>query len=277
MGYFIHSYKEPLYLGYHYSGVVKTVGTDVTDLATGTGVFGFLQYEPSQTQGALAEYITVKRKDCAVKPASVSYELAAASGTESLTALQALRDYGGLVGKGQFVLINGSAGGVGSAAIQIAKSLGAHVTAVCSTKDVDQVKKWGADNVIDRTKEPNFLETLLLKSTKFDVILDAPNMLSSSATGLLQPKGGSLVHTVPSLTMMIGKLRTLLSSKKSVTCVKCHANEADLKVVGQWLEKGDLKIPIGSIHKIREIQSAMMKQVMVGKNGRVVIQVENGW
>eukprot|EP00979_Chaetoceros_neogracilis_P000179 scaffold56_cov195-Chaetoceros_neogracile.AAC.2 len=104
-------------------------------------------------------------------------------------------------------------------------------------------------------------------------------MLSSSATGLLQPKGGSLVYTVPSLTMMIGKLRTLLSSKskKSVTYVECHANEADLKLVGQWLEKGNFKIPIDSIYKIRKRQSAMMKQVMVGENGRVVVQIENGW
>jgi len=185
-GYFLHSLKVPLHLGYHYSDVVETVGAEVADLTTGTGVFGFLQYEPSQVQGALAEYITIKRQDCAVKPTNVSYELAAASATESITVLQAIRDMGGLVGKGQSVLINGSAGGVGSAAVQISKRLGAHVTAVCSTKDVGQLKKWGADNVIDRTKEPNFLKTLLKqKETKFDVILDTPNMLSSSATNLV--------------------------------------------------------------------------------------------
>jgi len=277
-GYFLHSLKAPLYLGYHYSGVVETVGADVTDLATGTGVFGFLQYEPSQIQGALAEYITVKRQDCAVKPASVAYELAAASATESVTALQAMRDLGGLVGKGQFVLINGSAGGVGSAAVQIAKRLGAHVTAVCSTKDVERVKEWGADNVIDRTKEPNFLKTLLKqKETKFDVILDAPNMLSSCATGLLQPKGGAIVNTVPTLTMVIGKIKTMLSCKKTVTSVHCRAKEADLKLVCQWLEEGDLEIPIDSIFKINNMQAAMNKQVMTGKKGRIVIQVENGW
>jgi len=116
---FLHSLKAPLYLGYHYTGVVVTVGADVTDLvATGSGVLGFLQYEPSQMQiqggAALPKYITVKGQDCAVKPADELELAAAASGTtESLTALQALRDYGGLVdgNKGQFVLINGSAGG----------------------------------------------------------------------------------------------------------------------------------------------------------------------
>jgi len=117
---FLHSLKAPLYLGCHYTGVVVSVGADVTDLiATGSGVLGFLRYEPSlqQIQGALLpEYITVKRQDCAVKPANELEQAAASvSGTteSSLSALQALRDdYGGhLVGKGQFVLINGSAGG----------------------------------------------------------------------------------------------------------------------------------------------------------------------
>ena len=282
-GYFLHNLKAPLYLGYHYSGVVESVGAEVTDLATGTGVFGFLQYEPSQVQGALAEYITVKRHDCAVKPVNISYERAAAAATESVTALQALRDVGGLVigsNGQQSVLINGSAGGVGSAAVQIAKRLGARVTAVCSTKDVVQVQKWGADTVIDRTKDPQFLRTLLLQqkeTTRFDVILDAPNRLSSSATGLLQLQGGTIVNTVPTLTMVIGKLKTMFSSTKSVTSVQCRAKEADLQLVGQWLEEGDLEIPIDSIYKINDIKAAMSKQVMGGKKGRVVIQIENGW
>jgi len=187
--YFIHKVntRTPLYLGYHYSGIVESVGSDVvmndSDLKKGTAVFGFLQYVPSQSQGAFAEYITVKHNECSIKPKNVSFEVAAASTTEAITALQAIRDKGGLKSRSesnsksteqQTILVVGAAGGVGSAAVQIAKHLlGAHVTAVCGSKDVQTVKDaYGADVVIDRTVEPNYMKRLLKenKTTKFDVL-----------------------------------------------------------------------------------------------------------
>ena len=287
--YFIHNLntKAPLHLGYHYAGTVEAVGADVTDLPKGTDIFGFLQYEPSQTQGAFAEYITVKSKDCAIQPAGVSDEVAAASATESATALQALRDLGGLrdtdssdIKIQQRVLLNGAGGGVGSAAVQIAKQMGAHVTAVCSSKDVDKVQKWGADAVVDRTKEPNFLSTMLAKQKEdktkiFDVIFDVPNVLPSSATRLLHPRHGVLVNTIPTATMLWNKLKTLFSSK-TVAFVECHSKKADLMLVGQWLEDGALTIPVDSIYKVNDLQAAVKKQAGA-KKGRVVIQIEDGW
>ena len=288
--YFIHSLstKAPLYLGYHYAGTVEAIGENVTNLSKGRNVFGFLQYEPSQTQGAFAEYITVKSKDCAIKPESVTDEVAAASTTESVTALQALRDLGGLHDKHnsdnkvvqQRVLINGAGGGVGSAAVQIAKKMGAHVTAVCSTKDVDKVQKWGADVVVDRTKEPNFLPTMLVKQKQdkthvFDIIFDVPNMLPASATRLLHPRHGVLVNTIPTATMLWNKIKTIFSSK-TVAFVECHSKESDLVLVGQWLEDGALKIPVDSIYKVNDLRAAMKKQAGA-KEGRVVIQIEDGW
>jgi NADPH:quinone reductase-like Zn-dependent oxidoreductase len=242
-------------------------------MAKGTDVFGFLQYDPSQTQGAFAEYIIVKRQDSAAKPSGVSHQIAAASTTESITALQGMRDLGGLE-KGQSILINGAAGGVGSAAVQISKVLGAHVTAVCGTRDTAQVKERGADVVLDRTKEPNYLETLLKEGHRFDVIFDVPNMICASGIGLLKPNG-AIVNTVPTISMLWGKLKTLFSSKK-VTFVGCHAEEADLKLIGKWLDRGDLTIPIDSTFKIDDIQAAMTKQAG-RKKGRVLIQIENGW
>merc|ERR1712038_1124602 len=131
-------------LGYHYSGIVHDLGSKVTSPKKGAKVFGFLQYEPSQAQGAFAEYITVKPNECAIldKKSNITNEVSAASGTETLTALQAIRDFGkmGDNGKGKSILIVGAGGGVGSAGVQIAKKMGATVTAVVSSKDVKNAK-----------------------------------------------------------------------------------------------------------------------------------------
>jgi len=291
--YFIHKVntkKTPLYLGYHYSGIIESIGSDVTDanLKEGVAVFGFLQYEPSQSQGTFAEYITVKQNDCAMKPNDVSFEIAAASTTEAITALQAIRDKGGLrmrsesnskskEQKQQNILIVGAAGGVGSAAVQIAKHLlNAHVTAVCGSKDVQTVKEvYGADVVIDRTVEPNYMKRLLNENAKFDVILDAPSVLPALATKLLKPKG-VIVTTLPTGTLVWNMLKLVFSSKKA-TWVECRSNRDDLSIVGSMLSnENKLNIPIDSTFKVKDMAAAMAKQAGK-KNGRVVIQVEKGW
>lgn len=275
MGYFVHSRPEPLYLGYHFTGTVEATGPDVTDKIKGTEVFGFLQYEPSQKQGAFAEYIVVKEGECAVKPLRVSHAIAAASTTESLTALQAMRDLGGLKeGGGMSVLINGAGGGVGSAAVQIAKKLGARVSAVCSTGDVSRVEGWGADQVMDRRADPQVVSTLERSGDRFDVILDGANALPSSATDLLKP-GGALVNTVPTPTFFWNRLKTVFSSKK-VAFVECRSKHEDLRLVGEWLADGDLLIPVDSTFKVSRMEDAMKRQEG-RKNGRVAIQVEGGW
>eukprot|EP00980_Cylindrotheca_fusiformis_P003447 scaffold770_cov109-Cylindrotheca_fusiformis.AAC.14 len=275
-GYFIHSNnkKAPLYLGYHFSGTVEETGSEATtDFPKGSQVFGFLQYEASQKQGAFAEYVTVKKDALAIKPTSVPHPIAAASTTESLTALQAIRDNGGLK-KGSSILINGAAGGVGSAAVQIAKALGAQVTAVCSAPDVDRVKSWGADRVINRTAEPTFVQNLAAESDRFDVIFDVPAMLPSAAMQLLRPEG-VIVYVTPAWTMLWNKIKAIFS-KKRVAFVECCSKKSDLELLGQWLENDTVKIPIDSTFKVSEIEAAVEKQ-NGKKKGRVVVQVENGW
>jgi len=282
VAYILHKVKNPLYLGYHYSGTIEAIGSDVVDadMKEGVAVFGFLQYEPSQTQGAFAEYITVKHNECAVKPKGVSFEVAAASTTESITALQGIRDKGGLRSESktqQTILVVGAAGGVGSAAVQIARNLlGAHVTAVCGSKDVKKVKElFGADVVIDRSAEPGYMERLLRENAKFDVILDSPCVLPSSATKLLTPNG-VIVTTAPTPTMYWNILKLFFSSK-TATWVHCNSNRDDLDSVANLLSTGDkLKIPIDSTFKVKDMSAAMSKQAG-RKTGRVVIQVEKGW
>src|SRR5438309_2894767 len=164
--------------GTDFAGVVEAVGKDVSNFKTGDEVFG-------AKNGAVAGYICVNADRAVVmKPANVTFEQAGSVGVAGLTALQGLRDKGHIQA-GQKVLVNGASGGVGTFAVQIAKSFGADVTAVCSTRNVDLVKSIGADRVIDYTKE-DFTKT----DQRYDMIYDGVGNRSLSALRrLLTPNG----------------------------------------------------------------------------------------
>ena len=149
VGRFLHARTSPLVLGWDFAGTVDALGEGVDDLIEGAAVWGHLAYAMTQKQGAFAEYITVAREALAAKPDAVPFHVAAASATVAMTSLQSMRDLGRLA-EGKKVLIIGAGGGVGAVSVGIAKRLGAHITAVCSTSDVERVKAMGADAVIDR-------------------------------------------------------------------------------------------------------------------------------
>ena len=159
------------------AGMVEEVGKDVKQFQAGDEVFGWCT-------GAFAEYACADADHFVAKPAELTFEQAAAVGASAHAALQAVRDLGD-VQSGQKVLIIGASGGVGTFAVQIAKSCGAEVTGVCSTQNVDMVKSIGADQVIDYTQE-DFTQSGL----RYDVILDiAGNRPLSSLRSMLTPKG----------------------------------------------------------------------------------------
>jgi len=167
------------------AGQVEAVGASVTRFRQGDEVFGWCI-------GSYAEYASVSEDALVLKPADLTFEQAAAVPMAGLVALQAVRDHGN-VQAGQGVLINGASGGIGTFAVQIAKSLGAEVTGVCSTRNVDMVRSIGADHVIDYTQE-DFTQS----GQRYDFILDnvANHSLSDlrralTATGTLVPNGGS--------------------------------------------------------------------------------------
>src|SRR5437879_1036029 len=165
-------------LGVDFAGTVEAVGKNVTQFKPGDEVFG-------GRGGAFAEYVCPRaNRAVALKPANLTFEQAASVNIAGITALQALRDKG-KVQPGQKVLINGASGGVGTFAVQIAKSLGADVTGVCSTRNVDLVRSLGADHVIDYTKED------FAKGTeRYDAILDnVPNHSLSECRRVLNPNG----------------------------------------------------------------------------------------
>src|SRR5207248_2820687 len=165
-------------LGVDYSGTVEAVGKNVMQFKPGDEVFG-------GRTGAFAEYVCVLADRAVVlKPTNITFEQAASVPVAGITALQGLRDKG-KVQPGQKVLINGASGGVGTFAVQIAKSLGADVTGVCSTRNVDLVKSLGADHVIDYTKE-DFTKS----AERYDVMLDnVGNRSLSECKGVLTPTG----------------------------------------------------------------------------------------
>ena len=147
-------------LGSDVAGRVEAVGANIEEFRPGDEVFG------SAKHGCFAEYVCVSEEELVTKPASVSFEEAAAAGAAASVALQGLRD-AGQIRSGQKVLINGASGGVGTFAVQIAKALGAKVTGVCSTRNLDMVRSIGADQVIDYTQE-DFTHT----GERFDLIFD---------------------------------------------------------------------------------------------------------
>src|SRR5213083_2891603 len=165
-------------LGVDFAGTVEAIGKNVTQFKPGDEVFG-------GRGGAFAEYVCPRaNRAVALKPANLTFEQAASVNIAGITALQAIRDKGN-VQPGQKVLINGASGGVGTFAVQIAKTFGADVTGVCSSRNVDLVRSLGADHVIDYTKED------FAKGTeRYDVILDnVPNHSLSECRRILNPKG----------------------------------------------------------------------------------------
>src|SRR5438105_8529422 len=164
-------------LGVDYAGTVEAVGKNITQFKPGDEVFG-------NHFGAFAEYVVASDKGMALKPASLTFEQAASLPVAALTALQALRDSGKLQ-PGQKVLINGASGGVGTFAVQIAKTFGAEVTGVCSGRNVELVRSLGADHVIDYTKED-----LTNRPERYDLILDnVGNQPLSGFRRMLNPNG----------------------------------------------------------------------------------------
>ena len=267
VGRFLHAKTSPLVLGWAVAGTVDALGEHVTDIEEGDGVWGHLAYSPSQKQGAYAEFVTLPREAVAIKPDNVPYHVAAAAATVTMTALQSLRDLGGLR-EGSRALIVGAGGGIGSVAVWMAKRLGAHVTGVCSKRDVERVRALGADTVIDR-KKSDPLET----ATPCDVVFDTPAVYSFGRCNRVLKAGGSYVTTLPGLSLITGMVRALLSSKQC-RFVQVASKRADLELVGQWLSEG-MEVAIDSRHALVDLADALKRQTEAGRVGRVVVDIKD--
>ena len=263
--------KDPR-LGVDFAGTVETVGKNVTQFKAGDEVFG-------GRDGAFAEYVC-PRADRAVtlKPANITFEQAASVNIAGITALQAVRDKG-KVQAGQKVLINGASGGVGTFAVQIAKSFGADVTGVCSTRNLDMVRSLGADHVIDYTKE-DFAKG----DQRYDVILDnVPNHSLSECRRVLNPQGKYVMigGGGPNDNRWIGPFGRLIQAlvvspfvSQKMGMMMAQLTKSDLTILGDMMQSGKLKPVIDRTYKLSELPAAIAYLEEGHARGKVVITVE---
>ena len=255
-------------VGGDFAGTVEAVGENVTDLAPGDDVFGI-------AGGSFAEYACAKKATTAAfKPEGVSFEDAAAVPVAGLTALQGLRDHGRLRA-GQRVLVNGASGGVGTFAVQIAKALGAEVTAVCSTRNVDQAGSLGADQVIDYKRE-DFTKG----GRRYDLMLDIAGSKSWRQCKRVLASDGRLVIIGGEGNPMIGPLGHIagtwlaaLPAGRKATFFVADLNRPDLEFLGELLESGQVKPVIEKRYELAEVPEAIGYMGEGHSRGKLVITI----
>jgi len=252
-------------VGTDIAGQVEAVGSNVKQFQLGDEVFGDIG---ACGFGAFAEYVSVPENALTLKPANMTFDEAAAVPQAAVVALQGLRK--GQIQSGQKVLINGASGGVGTFAVQIAKSFGAEVTGVCSTRNLDMVRSIGADHVIDYTKE-DFTQ----KEQRYDLILDmVANRSTSDYKRALSPKGVYVAIAFNPSAMFLGSLISMTGSKK-VTSSAQKPNVKDLVYVKELIEAGKVVPVIDRRYPLSEVAEAMRYLEEGQHKGKVVITVEH--
>lgn len=253
------------------AGHVEAVGKNVTQFKAGDEVFG-------ASNGAFAEYTCARESAFAAKPSNVSFEQAACVPVAGLTALQGFRDKAQLQ-PGQRVLINGAAGGVGTFAVQIAKTFDAEVTGVCSTRNVEMVRSIGADIVIDYTRED-----FTRHGKQYDVIFDlVANHSFAEHRRALTPKGiyigagmiglgGSMISLLMRLIPELVKWRFV--SQKSVSLL-AKLNQKDLSIIGALIAEGRVTPVIDRRYSLSEVPAAVRYLEQGHARGKVIIDVDH--
>ena len=259
-------------LGIDYAGEVVAVGAGVTRFKPGDAIFG-------GRDGALAEYVAAKADgSVTLKPANVSFEQAAGAYVAGVTALQALRD-GGAVRPGQKVLINGASGGVGTFAVQIAKAMGAEVTAVCSTRNVELVRSLGADHVVDYTQD-DFTRT----DERYDVVMDnVVNRPLLEIRRILKPEGRYLViggggpDANPWIGAFVAPIKAWFISlfvDQDLKFFLSHGGQEDVIALARLMEDGKVSPFVDRTYRLDEIQDAMRYLEAGRARGKVVLTMD---
>ena len=256
-------------LGADVAGRVEAIGSNVRQFKPGDEVFGFL---PSATgRGTFAEYVCANEKMISLKPANLTFEQAAAVPEAAMTALQALRDKGNLQ-PGQKVLINGASGGVGTFAVQIAKALGAEVTAVCSTMHLEMARSLGADHVIDYK-----LEDFTQNGQQYDLILAVNGYHPiSDYLRALKPEGSYVVAGGSMLQLIQASLQGRRNSQtggQKTQVVVLVQSQKDLVFIKELLESGKIMPVIDGCYPLSKTPEAFWYFEKAHPRGKVVISV----
>ena len=257
-------------LGMDLAGTVVTIGAGVRDFRPGDEVFGAVE-------GALAEYVCGPTSAVVLRPPNVTGEEAAAVPIAGLTALQALRDKGH-VKAGDKVLINGAAGGVGTFAVQISKWLGASVTGVCSSRNVEVLRGIGADRVIDYTRED-----FTAVSERYDVIFDlVGNRSLAEMRRVLGPTGtfigcGGGGPDTPASRLLAGMFKQMIAgwfTKQKLVGILAKRNKKDLEILWELMAGGQIKSVIDRRYPLGEVPDAIRYLEQGHARGKVVIAVD---
>jgi NADPH:quinone reductase-like Zn-dependent oxidoreductase len=256
-------------LGADLAGRVEAVGSNVKQFKAGDEVFGFL---PSATgRGTFAEYVCAKENAITLKPVNLSFEQAAAVPLAAMIALQGLRDKGNIQ-PGQKVLIHGASGGVGTFAVQIAKSFGAEVTGVCSTRNLEMVRSIGADHVIDYKKEDftkNGLQyDLILAVNGYHPISDYLRALGPEGTYVVA--GGSMFQLLQAVS---NRKRISKTGGKKIYVASLVQSHKDLIFIKELLESGKVMPVIDGCYPLSKTREAFWYFEKVHPKGKVVISV----
>ena len=257
----VASGRFPRQLGYDVSGVVEVIGKSVTRLAPGDEVFGMKQ---AWAGGTVAQEVCLFENELAKKPSRLSFEEAAALPLAALTALQALRDEGRLQ-PGQRVLINGGSGGVGVFAIQVARALGATVTTLSSTRNLELCRSLGAQETWDYATRKDL-------GAGWDVFFDVfGNRSFGEARGALSPTG-TFVTTVPGAVSGALHLLTAFAPRRA-RLVVVKSNERDLEQLAKWAEAGQLTPVIDRVVPLSEVASGQAHVETKRARGKVVVRI----
>jgi NADPH:quinone reductase-like Zn-dependent oxidoreductase len=254
-------------LGADLAGRVESVGKNVTTFKPGDEVFGEIG------AGSFAEYACTHEKHLALKPANISFEAAAAAPVVGFTALQGMRD-AGKIQAGQQVLINGAAGGIGTFAVQLAKSYGTEVTGVCSTRNLDLVRSIGADQVVDYTRED-----FTRNGRQYDLIYDAiGNRSVADYRRALKPGGRCVIAGFTSLRrlfehMILGPFTSRNSDRKVGMMGVANANREDLLIIKELLETCKVIPVIDRHYPLSETAEAIRYLETLHARGKVIINV----
>jgi len=261
--------KKSGVLGSDVAGQVEAVGKDVTRFRPGDEVFAHV------LTGGFAEYTCVPEEFLGLKPANLTFEQAAAVPLAALTALQGLRDHG-RIQSGQKVLIIGASGGVGTFAVQIAKWFGAHVTGVCSTRNVDMVRSIGADHVIDYTRE-DFTQS----GQKYDLTLQLAGTRSpSECRRALTPKGTLLLSSGESSGRWIGPLGRIIKAvllspfvSQRLAPFEAKRSKEDMQVLKELIDAGTVMPVIDRTYSLSDVPDAIRYLEEGHARGKVIITV----
>jgi len=251
--------KFPKSVGIDFSGIVEQTGSAVTRFKAGDAVMGLLDVFKG---GALADYVAVKEADLTRKPANISFEQAAALPVTGLSALQIIDQLAG-VSANQDVLINGATGGIGLFAVQLAKQRGARVTAVVGPKGIAEATKWGADSVIDYSKQD-----VTLLAQRFDAVIELSTRLSFSKAKVLMKKRAVFVSTLPTpLTLLSSAVNNIFSAQKSKVLIVKPSVEG-LNTLTK-LAEGNLQIVLNKTYpltSVREAYAEARRGKIIGKS-----------